>query len=109
MDLFSQELVWWITVFDLPAMTGLFVFIWRTRREAEDHTRHLQDIVETRNNQLRDALAAFKLEVAKSYASISDMKELEVRLVGHLLRIEAKLDKTAMKTEALSAGKRARK
>jgi len=26
-----------------------------------------------------------------------------VRLVGHLLRIEAKLDKTAMKTEALGA------
>ena len=53
----------------------------------------------------RDALAAFKLEVAKSYASISDMRELEDRLVAHLLRIEAKLDTTAMKTEALRAEK----
>ena len=31
------------------------------------------------------------------------MKELETRLVEHLLRIEAKLDKTALKAEALGA------
>lgn len=105
MDLFSSDLVWWITVFDLPAMTGLFVFIWRTRRESEQAARHLREVIDTRNNQLRDALAAFKLEVAKNYASISDMRELETRLVGHLLRIEAKLDKTAMKAEALGAKK----
>ncbi len=105
MSFMSQELAWWITVVDLPAMAGLFALTWRTRRDAEHAVRHLRDVVDTRNSQLRDALAAFKLEVAKSYASISDMRELEDRLVGHLLRIEAKLDKTAMKTEALSAGK----
>ena len=64
---------------------------------------HLRDVVEARNSQMREALAAFKLEVGKSYASIADMRELEGRLVGHLLRIEAKLDTTAMKTEALHA------
>ncbi len=101
----SNELAWWITVVDVPALTGLFVLIWRTRRDHEQAVKHLRDVVDTRNNQLRDALAAFKLEVAKSYASISDMHELESRLVGHLLRIEAKLDTTAMKTEALRAKK----
>ncbi len=105
MSIFSNELVWWITVVDLPAMAGLFLLIWRTRRDSEQALRHLREIIDTRNNQLRDALAAFKLEVAKSYASISDMRELEDRLVGHLLRIEDKLDKTAMKAEALRAGK----
>lgn len=99
----SQDLVWWITAIDLPALGGLFWLIWRTRREAEDGVRHLREVVDARNAQLREALAAFKLEVAKSYASITDLKELEVRLVGHLLRIEAKLDTTAMKTEALRA------
>lgn len=103
MSFFSNELAWWITAIDLPAMTGLFLLIWRTRRESEQATRHLRDVIDTRNNQMRDALSSFKLEVAKSYASIADMKELEMRLVSHLLRIEAKLDKTAMKTEALSA------
>lgn len=101
MSFLSHDLIWWITAFELPAMAGLLVFIWRTRREADQAHRHLREVIDTRSSQLRDALAAFKLEVAKSYASISDMRELETRLVGHLLRIEAKLDTTAMKTEAL--------
>ena len=103
--MFSQELIWWISAIDLPALGGLFWLIWRTRKESEDSLRHLREIVDTRNAQLRDALAAFKLEVAKSYASITDMRELEARLVSHLLRIETKLDTTAMKTEALNAQK----
>lgn len=106
MTLFTNELAWWITVVDLPAMGGLLFLIWRTRRDSEITARHLRDVIDARNSQMRDALAAFKLEVAKSYASISDMRELETRLVAHLLRIEAKLDKTAMKTEALQAGRK---
>lgn len=103
MSIFSQDLAWWITVFDLPAMAGLFAFTWRTRHDADLANKHLREIIDTRNAQMREALSGFKLEVAKSYASITDMKELEIRLVAHLLRIESKLDKTAMKTEALSA------
>lgn len=105
MSFISNDLAWWITVIDLPALTGLFALNWRTRRDSEQGMRRLREIIDTRNSQLRDALASFKLEVAKSYASITDMRELEGRLVGHLLRIEAKLDTTAMKTEALRAEK----
>lgn len=101
--MFSDDLIWWIGAVELPMLGGLFWLIWRTRKESEDSLQHLREIVDTRNAQLRDALAAFKLEVAKSYASITDMKELEARLVSHLLRIETKLDTTAMKTEALRA------
>jgi hypothetical protein len=97
----SHDLVWWITVIDLPALGGLFWMIWRTRKENENDIGHLRDVVDSRNAQMREALAAFKLEVAKSYASVGDMRELEARLVSHLLRIEAKLDSTALKTEAL--------
>ena len=107
--MFSNELIWWISAIDLPALGGLFWLIWRTRKESEDSLRHLREVIDTRNAQLRDALAAFKLEVAKSYASITDMKELEARLVSHLLRIETKLDTTAMKTEALNAQKGTKK
>lgn len=103
MNLLSQELVWWITVFDLPAMAGLFWLIWRTRQETKSTTDHLHEMLDHRSDQLRDALHAFKLEVAKTYASQSDMRDLEKRLVNHLLRIEAKLDATALKAEALNA------
>lgn len=101
--MFDQTWGWWITAVELPVLSGLFWLIWRAWREGEQAIRTLRDIVDTRNAQMPEALAAFKLEVAKSYASITDMKELEVRLVTHLLRIEAKLDTTAIKTEVLHA------
>lgn len=101
MGFLSQELAWWITAFDLPALAGLFWLIWRTRQDNDDAVDHLQSLLERRSDQLREALGAFKLEVAKSYASQSDMRDLETRLVAHLLRIESKLDVTALKAEAL--------
>jgi hypothetical protein len=100
----SNDIIWWLTAIDLPALSGISAFIWRTRRDCDMSLRRLREIVDARGAQMREALSAFKLEVAKNYASITDMKELEMRLVSHLLRIEAKLDTTAMKTEALRAG-----
>jgi hypothetical protein len=103
MPLISHDLAWWITVVDLPAMAGLFWLSWRTRQDSEDAVDDLQHQLDHRSDQLREALNAFKLEVAKTYASQNDLRELEARLVAHLLRIESKLDTTALKAEALSA------
>lgn len=101
--MFSNELIWWITMIDLPALSALFWLIWRTRKEAEEEIDVLHEKLERRASQLREGLAAFKLEVAKNYASVGDMKDLEARLVAHLLRIESKLDQTALKTESLKS------
>ena len=98
---FSNALSWWVTMVDLPALGGMFWLVWRGRKESDEALQHLRDIIDARNAQLREALAAFKLEVAKTYASITDMRDLETRLVGHLLRIESKLDATALKAEKL--------
>ena len=95
------RLIWWITVVDLPAMAGLLALIWRTRRDCEGAHARAAKTLSTRTEQMRDGLNAHKLEVAKSYASVRDMNALEKRLVSHLERIEAKLDATALKTEAL--------
>ncbi len=105
MNIFSNELAWWITAFDLPAMAGLFWLIWRTRADGEAAVDHLHALLARRSDQLREALASFKLEVAKTYASQNDLRELESRLTAHLLRIESKLDATALKAEALNAKK----
>ncbi|MFN3826939.1 MAG: hypothetical protein ACK4NR_04865 [Micavibrio sp.] len=98
---FSHDLIWWITVIDLPALGGLFWMIWRSRHDNKREVDHLREVIESRNAQMREGLAAFKLEVAKTYACVGDMRDLETRLVAHLLRIEVKLDSTALKTEAL--------
>ena len=100
----SQDLLWWVTVVDLPALSGLLWLIWRTRTEMEDEVETMGHTLDLRCDQLREALHGFKLEVAKTYASQQDLRTIEGRLVEHLLRIEAKLDATALKVERLNAG-----
>ena len=102
-QIFDFNLAWWIVTIDIPALTGLLLLIWRVRQDNMNALHSLQSLLDKRSEQLKDALGCFKLEVAKSYASQTDMKELETRLFEHLLRIEAKLDKTALKAEALGA------
>ncbi len=99
----SNELIWWITAVDLPAMAGLLWMIWRVRGETDKAIDDVQMTLDLRCEQLREALHGFKLEVAKNYASRNDLRLLEARIVEHLLRIEAKLDTTALKTASLKA------
>jgi hypothetical protein len=80
-EAWNPNLMWWITAVELPALAGLFWLIWRARRELEAAV-----------DGLREGLAAYKLEVAKSYASIAYLNDVERRLTNHLVRIENKLD-----------------
>ena len=48
---------------------------------------------------MRESLAAYKLEVAKTYVSFATLKDVEQRLTDHLLRIETKLDSGFMPFE----------
>lgn len=73
--------LWWVTVVEIPALAGLFWLLWRQRLEQSAAV-----------DALKDELADFKLEVAKSYASTQALKDAEVRLTAHLVRIERKLD-----------------
>lgn len=76
-----QNAMWWISVIEIPALAGLFALIWTLMRE----------------------LAAFSLDAARTYAPAAQVRELELRLTSHLLRIEAKLDRTALRAENLTA------
>lgn len=80
MECMAGNMNWWITVIEIPVMAALFWMIWKTRED----------------------LSAHKLKVAEEYAESNDVKILEHRLTAHLLRIEAKLDVTALKTERMS-------
>ncbi len=93
-----HDLIWWITVIEIPVMTGLFGFMIKTRQDLE---LSLQ--------KQRDALSALRVDMARNYAQTSSVRELENRLTSHLLRIEAKLDITSVKAEVLSAKSRKEK
>ena len=90
----TLNVIWWITAVEIPALAGLFWLNMRTRRDALDAANDAHHEFETGIQHLRENLAAYKLEVAKSYASIPYLKEVERRLTAHLIRIENKLDAT---------------
>lgn len=84
---FPSEQLWaWIVAVDIPLVTAFFIVLSRFKRDMEL-------LVDT----LRERLNAYKLEVAQSYASVNNVKDLESRLIAHLLRIETKLDNTTFK------------
>ncbi|HYD31868.1 MAG TPA: hypothetical protein VEB64_13595 [Azospirillaceae bacterium] len=87
--------VWWITAVELPVMGGLLLLINRLRHYVDTTLDAFRLRVDTAQTQVRESLAAYKLEVAKTYVSMSTLKDVEQRLTDHLLRIEAKLDDVA--------------
>ena len=84
MPLIPDQLTWWITAVDIPMITAFVFSLNRMRHSMDEQLR-----------DLRDRFTAYKLEVAQNYASINHVKDLESRLIAHLLRIETKLDNTA--------------
>ncbi|MBT4891096.1 MAG: hypothetical protein HON65_16230 [Rhodospirillales bacterium] len=87
----TLDLVWWISMVELPALAGLFWINWRTRRDMEDAVSDGAHDSDTGLAFLRESLSAYKLEVAQSYVSMPYLKEVERRLTSHLVRIENKL------------------
>jgi hypothetical protein len=75
---------WWLSAVELPVLAALARLALNARTRAETCERRSEA-----------ALADFKLEVARHYASIALLKDVEGRLTAHLLRIEAKLDREA--------------
>ena len=90
------DLLWWISVFELPALAALFALIWKNHQIQEKIIHKTREVLEESYKTLSEALSAYKLEVAKTYASLNYLNAVEKRLTEHLLRIENKLDsKTA--------------
>lgn len=91
-DLRHLDMIWWITAVELPALAGLFWMSWRFHRDASTAIQKTRLDCDGGLARVRESLSAYKLEVAKSYASLGHLKEVERRLTRHLLRIENKLD-----------------
>ena len=93
----SIDLIWWITAFEFPVIGALFWMIWRNRQDFVKTITDVRGHLEHINVETREQLSAYKLDVAKNYASITYMKDVERRLTGHLVRIENKLDQHTLK------------
>lgn len=86
-DTLVPTILWWIAAVDMPLLSGFMMMAARYKRDIDQSLQYL-----------RDALTGYKLEVAQAYASIQQLKDLEARLVAHLLRIETKLENSILPT-----------
>ena len=80
------EIFNWITMIEIPVFASLFGLIAKQRKETESAI-----------GVCREALAEFKVHVARNYVSSSTLKDVENRLTACLLRIEKKIDNMEMK------------
>ncbi len=103
MEPFGIDLPWWISAVEAPTISALFMFVIKSRREAERKVALLEGSITHLRGNIMELVSAFKLEVAKSYASTQSLREVEGRLVAHLNRIEAKLDVESYRARAVTA------
>lgn len=89
---FDLNVVWWITVVELPALSGLLLLIVRIKRELHQTLEDGRARLDGDLDALRAQLADHKVSVAESYASVPALRDAEGRLTDHLVRIEKKLD-----------------
>ena len=92
MDHIAFDPGWWVSAVELPAMGGLALMLWRAHQDSDRRMDDLEHRLDVGLGQTREALSAYKLEVAKSYVTTGYLKDVEQRLTEHLVRIEAKLD-----------------
>lgn len=83
--------VWWITAVEVPAFGCLFWLVLHGRREAERNLLRVYGDIQSNLNTVLENLAESKLEVARLYATVADLKEVEQRLTDHLLRLDERI------------------
>ncbi|MDR2685585.1 MAG: hypothetical protein LBB23_02310 [Rickettsiales bacterium] len=82
----QQDLTWWIQVIAVPLIGALTFYIMKFKAQCDLAIANLHK-----------ELSEYKLDVARTYASISYIKDVENRLTNHLLRIEHKLEQGTSK------------
>lgn len=83
--------VWWITAVEVPALGCLFWMAHYGRRESEQALLKVYREIQANLGIVLENLAQSKLEVARLYATVADLKDVEKRLTDHLLRLETRL------------------
>jgi hypothetical protein len=87
----SISWMWWTTAIEVPVLGCLFWLIHHGRRESERALLRIYREIQGNLNMVLDNLAQSKLEIARFYATVTDLKDVEQRLTDHLLRLETRL------------------
>ncbi|HEY8610988.1 MAG TPA: hypothetical protein VIL69_06825 [Roseomonas sp.] len=107
MPSFSPDPQWIAAAVEAPLMAVLAWMLHSLRRSIAqapesvvppDLSQHQASLERT-----RDDLAAFKLEVARTYVPLSLIRDVDGRLTAHLIRIEQKLDEATRAAHSTAA------
>lgn len=85
-------IVWGVTLVITVGIARLDLIY---RRRMLDRIEEVDTRLGHQMDQAREALAAYKLEVAGGYVSVGYLKDVDQRLTERLIRTEAKLDASA--------------
>jgi hypothetical protein len=83
--------MWWTTAIEAPVLGCMFWLIHHGRRESERALLRIYREIQGNLNMVLDNLAQSKLEIARFYATVTDLKDVEQRLTDHLLRLETRM------------------
>jgi hypothetical protein len=83
--------MWWTTAIEAPVLGCMFWLIHHGRRESERALLRIYREIQGNLNMVLDNLSQSKLEIARFYATVSDLKDVEQRLTDHLIRLETRL------------------
>ena len=100
----SISWVWWISAVEVPVMGCLFWMVHYGRRESERALLRIYREIQSNLNTVLQNLAHSKVEVARLYATVADLKDVEKRLTNHLLRLEERLT-FALRTDPRAAAR----
>jgi hypothetical protein len=90
-DEWNISWMWWTTAIEVPVLGSLFWLVHHGRRESERALLRIYREIQGNLNMVLDNLAQSKLEIARFYATVTDLKDVEQRLTDHLLRLETRL------------------
>ncbi len=97
----QSDILWLLAGVDIPVILSLIIAIIRYYKETEKRFSDHEKMCDLLRLELDKKLIDQTLKMSNEYARISVVREIERRVVSHLLRIESKLDVTALKAEAV--------
>ncbi len=97
------EPTWWISVVEIPVVAALFHMLHGLRRDLHARIDRADERDSEALRRTREDLAAYKLEVARTYVPLSLVREIDRRLSQQLLRIESKIEEVSRAATAAAA------
>jgi hypothetical protein len=96
------DLTTWLTAIMLPVLGALFWMIQNGKRDVQERMDALTQRKLDAMLALREDLAGHKLDVARGYAPLHAIRDLDRRLSLHLMRIEDKLERLGGRTSLIA-------